>query len=398
MNELIIKSDAIILPSGLWSGYITAKNGKITAITKEPPSVQGEFIDATGLFVSPGFVDIHTHGGGGYDFMDGDALCIKEAAMAHMRHGTTTIVPTSLASDIEDIYRFLDNFHSAKRDLADGPCLLGVHLEGPYFSKAQAGAQDPRYIKDPATDEYKSIVEYGKGAIVRWSAAPELHGAFEMGDFLKSKGILPSIAHSDAEYSEIQEARNHYYSLVTHLYSGMSSIVRRGGYRHLGVVESAYIIEDLDVEVIADGHHLPIELLGMIYKFKGPDRIALVTDSMRAAGMPPGEYILGSMKTGQKIIVEDGVAKLPDKSAFAGSIATADRLVRVIHKQAGVDLVQTVRMMTATPSRILGINNRKGSIAVHMDCDLVLFNDNIEVSAVITQGTVWRANRFDSYR
>ena len=388
MNQLIIKSGAIILPSGLWSGYITAANGKITAITKEPPFVRGEFIDASGLYVSPGFIDIHTHGGGGYDFMDGDAHCIIEAAMAHMRHGTTTIVPTSVAGAPEGIYAFIDNFRKAQRELTGGPCLLGVHLEGPYFSKAQAGAQDPRYIKDPDPDEYKSIVEHGKGAIVRWSSAPERVGALEMGDYLQSKGILPAIAHSDAEYSEIIEARNHHYSLVTHLYSGMSTIVRKGGYRHPGVIESAYIIDDLDVEAIADGHHLPIELLGLIYKSKGPHRIALVTDSMRAAGMPPGEYILGSVKDGQKVIVEGGVAKLFDRSAFAGSVATADRLVRVMHTQVGVDIVNAVKMITATPARILGINNKKGSIAVNMDCDLVLFNDNIDVSTVITGGKI----------
>ena len=387
MSRLTVKSDAIILPSGLYDGYIVAEKGKISAITKELPATKGEYLDATGYYVSPGFIDMHTHGGGGHDFMDGDVNCITEAAMAHMRHGTTTIVPSSVACGLDELCTFLDNFVEAQQVLKDGPCLWGVHLEGPYFNKAQAGAQDPRYIKNPLPSEYESIVTHGKGTIIRWSIAPELDGALEMGDYLAARGILPSIGHSDAEYAEVLAARNHHYTLVTHLYSGMSTIVRKGGYRKLGVIESAYLIDDMDVEIIADGHHLPAELLQFIYKFKGADRIALITDSMRAAGMPDGESILGSLKNGQKVIVEDGVAKLMDRSAFAGSVATADRLVRVMHKQAGVDIVNAIKMLTSTPARILGAK-QKGAIATHKDCDLVVFDSDINIKAVITGGKI----------
>ena len=385
MAQLTIKSDAIILPTGLYAGYVTASDGKITAITKEPPSSKGEYVDATGYYVSPGFVDMHTHGGGGHDFMDGNVTCITEAAMAHMRHGTTTIVPSSVACGLEELYTFIDNFQEAKQTLQDGPCLWGIHLEGPYFNKAQAGAQDPRYITAPIPSEYKGIVAHGKGNIVRWSVAPELEGALEMGDYLAGQGILPSIGHSDAEYDEVIAARNHHYTMVTHLYSGMSTIVRKGGYRKLGVIESAYLIDDMDVEIIADGHHLPIELLQFICKFKSADRIALITDSMRAAGMPDGEAILGSLANGQKVIVEGGVAKMPDRTSFAGSVATADRLVRVMHKQVGLDIVSAIKMMTSTPARMLGAK-QKGEIAAHKDCDLVVFDNDISVKAVIIGG------------
>jgi N-acetylglucosamine-6-phosphate deacetylase len=260
-------------------------------------------------------------------------------------------------------------------------------LEGPYFNKAQAGAQDPQYIKNPDPAEYRHVVEYGKGAIVRWSIAPELDGALEMGDYLAGQGILPSIAHSDADYAEVCAARDHHYTLITHLYSGMSTIVRKRGYRHLGVVESAYLLDDMGVEIIADGHHLPPELLRLIVKCKSMDRITLVTDSMRAAGLPDGDSIIGSRKNGQKVIVEGGVAKLMDRTAFAGSVATADRLIRVMVQQAGVDIVDAVRMMTVNPARILG-TKCKGSLAVRNDCDLVIFDDGIEVKAVITGGVV----------
>ena len=159
---------------------------------------------------------------------------------------------------------------------------------------------------------------------MRWSAAPELKGAIAFARYMKSKGILTSIAHSDAIYEEVVEAFENGYSLVTHLYSGMSGVTRRKAFRYAGVIESAFIIDEIDVEIIADGIHLPPPLLKLVYKIKGADRTALITDAMRAAGMPPGESVLGSLRNGIKVIVEDGVAKLPDRESFAGSVATAD--------------------------------------------------------------------------
>jgi len=170
----------------------------------------------------------------------------------------------------------------------------------------------------------------------------------------------------------------------------MSTIKRRSGFRVSGVIESSFILEDLDVEVIADGCHLPPEILRFVYRVKGPGRIALITDSMRAAGIknPEGVYNLGSNNSGRVAIIEDNVAKLPDRSALAGSIATTDRLVRVMHLEAGVPILDAVRMMTATPARIIGLQRRKGSIAVGMDCDLAVFDDEINIKAVITDGAL----------
>ena len=312
---MILIGKKIITPQGLISGYIEIINGKIAEVN------EGEYIkfkeeniiDAGDLYISPGFIDIHTHGGGGHDFMDGTVDCICQASHKHLEHGTTTIVPTTLTSTIEELFDTIDNFKIAKSVIKHGPNLLGLHLEGPYFSLDQRGAQDPRFIKNPDPDEYKKIIEYANGSIVRWTSAIELDGAMEMGDYLKANGIVASIGHSNAHYHQVAEAFKHGYTLLTHFYSGMSSIVRKGGFRHLGVVESGYIIDDMDIEIIADGCHLPIELLQMIYKLKDKNHIALVTDSMRGAGMPDGESILGSKKNGQTVIIEDGVAKLMDK-------------------------------------------------------------------------------------
>lgn len=171
----------------------------------------------------------------------------------------------------------------------------------------------------------------------------------------------------------------------------MSSVVRRNAFRRAGAVEAAYLLDDMTVEIIADGAHLPEPLLRFVYKFKGPQKTALCTDAMRAAGMPEGESILGSLKNGQKVIVEDGVAKLMDRSAFAGSVATTDRLVRTMVKMANVPICDAVTMMSATPSRIIGAYGRKGSLEAGKDADVVVFDDDVNVKCTIVSGkTIYR--------
>ena len=261
---------------------------------------------------------------------------------------------------------------------------MGVHLEGPYFAMNQRGAQDPKWIRDPNPKEYEYIVSRSN-SIKRWSAAPELKGAISFGKFLKSKDILASIAHTDAIYEEVIEAFENGYTLATHLYSGMSGVTRRNAYRYAGVIESAFIIDEMDVEIIADGIHLPAPLLKLICKIKGPDKIALITDAMRAAAMPPGESVIGNLHTGLKVIVEDGVSKLPDRSAFAGSVATADRLVRTMINIAGVSLTDAIRMITQTPASIMNISDRKGSLTVGKDADIVIFDENISIHTTMVK-------------
>lgn len=221
---------------------------------------------------------------------------------------------------------------------------------------------------------------------------PELEGALEFGRFIKSRGILPSIGHSDAIYEQVLEAYENGFTHITHLYSGMSGVHRRNAYRYAGVIESAYLIDDMTVEMIADGIHLPPCLLQLIYKIKGPSNIALVTDSMRAAGMPEGESILGSLKDGQKVIVEDGVAKLLDRSAFAGSVATTDRLVWTVVYQAGIPLIDAIRMMTITPAEIIGVGSKKGSLVEGKDADIVIFDNDINIKMTIVEGQMVHTN------
>ncbi|MCF0136606.1 MAG: N-acetylglucosamine-6-phosphate deacetylase [Lachnospiraceae bacterium] len=343
-------------------------------------------LDGGGRYVSHGFIDIHTHGGGGHDYMDGTREAYEGAALMHARHGTTGLLPTSLAASMEELLDTLKIYEEVK-DQRAGARFLGLHLEGPYLSHNQAGAQDPRYIRDPDPEEYKLILRECPH-ILRWTIAPERRGALEMGEYLREHGVTPSIGHSDATIYEVKEALRHGFNHITHLYSGCSTIVRKGGYRYPGIVESAYLYDDLTVEVIADGHHLPAELLQSVYKLIGPDRTTMVTDSLRGAGMPEGDSILGSLKNGQRCIIEGGVCKMPDRKAFAGSVATTDRLVRNMIQLAGVPLPVAVDMQTFTAAKIIGCSDKTGVLEKGRKADLILFDDQIHVSMTMVEGNI----------
>lgn len=392
MNQrTIIQNGKVIFPDRIEENIsIVCEKGEIAEVLNSENLIPAEgdvVIDAKGNYISAGFIDIHTHGGGGHDFMDGTVEAFLGAAEKHAQHGTTALLPTTLTSTTEELIKMFAIFKEAKRTNTKGARFLGLHLEGPYFAYNQRGAQDPKYLRNPEPEEYNMIMSQSDD-IVRWSLAPELPGALEFGKVLRDNNILTAVAHSDAIYEEVLEAFDAGFTLATHLYSGMSTITRRNAYRYAGVVEAAYLIDEMDVEIIADGVHLPKSLLQFVYKFKGPDRTALCTDSMRGAGMPDGESILGSLEKGQKVIIEDGVAKLPDRTAFAGSIATTDRLVRTMVELAEVPLIDAVKMMTLTPARIMKIDHRKGSIEKGKDADFVIFDNNIHVSHTIIEGNV----------
>lgn len=374
------------------NGILTIKDGIIIDIGQsvEPfceEDNQAIVINAKGNYISPGFVDIHTHGGGGFDFMDGTPEAFWGAARMHAIHGTTSILPTTLTSSLEELIQVITSFKEAKGKENDGAKLIGLHLEGPYLAKSQAGGQDAQFIRNPNPEEYNRILNLSDD-IKRWTIAPELQGALELAKILHRKGILASIGHSDAEYIQVVQAIEYGFSHITHLYSAMSGVHRKNAYRYLGIIESAFLIDDLTVEIIADGSHLPPELIQLIYKIKGPSRIAMITDSLRGAGMPEGESISGSIKHGQKVIIEDGVAKLPDRSAFAGSVATSDRLVSTVVKKTNIPLIDAVNMMSIVPSRIIGIDNKTGSLEIGKEADVLIFDDDIRINMTMIGGKI----------
>ena len=381
---------ALIYPDRIEQGFVTVEGHKIQAAGTGFPQVNrgDQVFDLRGKYLSPGFVEIHSHGAGGCDFMDGTAEAVITAARTHLQHGTTTLFPTTLAARREEIFNSIDGLRSARHIMTDGPELPGLHMEGPYLNPKQKGAIDERYIRNPRREEYEEFIFYGEGAISRWTLAPELPGAMEFARCLIDHGIVPSMGHTDAEYSQVLEAYHNGISHVTHLYSAMSGMVRKGGFRYPGLIESAFCIDDLTVEVIADGCHLPAEILEMVYRIKGPGKMALTCDSMRCAGQNVKESVLGSLKNGQRVIIEDDVAKMPDRMAFAGSIATDDRLVRVMYRQARVPLWDCVRMMSLTPAAIMGIGDQVGSIMPGKTANLICFDEDIRISAAMVRGNV----------
>jgi N-acetylglucosamine-6-phosphate deacetylase len=404
-RRLILTNGKVITPFRTISrGGLAIENGLISAVfsgTARSADIWGgddlaaecaEIIDVGGRVIAPGFIDIHVHGGGGSDVMDGGPDSILTMAQAHARGGSTSIVPTTTTSSIEDLLGALDSVRLAMEPSgtlpSGGANILGLHLEGPYLSTEQKGAQDPRHIKTPNPVEYGEILDYSKN-ILRMSVAPELPGAMELGSELRRRGILPSIGHTDATYDQMIKAVEFGYSHVTHLFSGMSGVRRVNAYRIAGAIESSLLLDDLTVEIIADGRHLPPSLIQLTFRCKGSDKIALVTDAMRAAGMPDGSYKLGSLKDGQTVIVEDGVAKLPDRSSFAGSVATMSRSVRTATVEAGIPLLDALKMATVTPARIIGVDRSKGVLSPGKDADVVIFaEDDISVWMTIVGGQV----------
>lgn len=391
MERIIFKNARIILPDTILCHHVVSvKNGVIEFISEEIPAgvqtSQTEIVDCEGNYLSPGFIDTHCHGGGGADFMDGTAEDVVTAARAHLKHGTTGICPTTLTCSDEELFCFFDSYEKAKEVREHMPHLLGIHLEGPYFSASQAGAQPPQYLVPPRKDHYMEILRRGGDNIVKWSVAPELPGAMDLGDELAARGILASMGHSDARFEVVEEAMKHGYSQLTHFYSAMSSIIRENGHRKLGMVEAGYLFDQLTIEIIADGIHLPPELLRLIVKCKSHDHICLVTDSMRGADMPDGPSLLGSLAHGVPVIIRDGIANMPTFDSFAGSVATTDRLVRVMIQKAGLPVWDAVKMASLNPASFLGIDKTYGSIEPGKSADLLIFDDDIRISSVYVSG------------
>ena len=389
MATLKITNGTIITGGKSFVGNVVLNDGVIEYVGTENPEVSAgaEVIDAKGLYVAPGFIDMHTHGAGGADFMDGTVEAYLTAAKMHAAHGTTLLYPTTLTSTNEDLYGSFDTYLKAQEQNTDGAQFGGMHLEGPYFNPVFAGAQDPRYLRNPRPEEYLEILDRCP-ALARWSFAPELEGAAEFAAELKKRGIVASIGHTNATFDECDQAHKAGATLMTHFYSCMSTLTRRNARRYAGAVEYGYFQDGIYVEIIADGIHVHENLLKLLLKIKGVDKICLTTDSMRGAGMPEGPSFLGSLADGQEVIIEDGVAKLADRSALAGSVATTDRLVRTMVQIAGCSVADAVLMLTENPAKAMGIADRKGAIKQGMDADIVIFDHNINVRNTIIKGKI----------
>ena len=358
----------------------------ISIAQNDIPVEDAQVIDAKGMYLAPGFIDLHVHGGGHRDFIEGTPEAIRVVTETHARHGTTALL-AGLSSNVDEVLeKAILAVSDAKTMQTNGAQIMGIHLEGPYLSPKQVGAMNPLFLKTPIAAHYEKSLSLTDD-IKRWSAAPELPGSKEFALYASNKGVKLSIAHSNATYEQVQEAFEYGFTHITHLYSATSTITRINAYRYAGIIEAAYLIDGMTAEIIADGRHLPQSLLEFAYKFKGADKLALVTDAIPPAGTDIGIKGGSFRRNGLDFIVEDNVAKTLDRTSFAGSVATTDKLVRNMHTIAKVPLEKAVQMMTETPAKIVGFD-KKGKISEGYDADIVLFDKDINVKMTMVMGKV----------
>jgi len=351
-----------------------------------PDSRSGwRIVDASGLYIAPGFIDVHIHGGAGSDFMDGAASDAQRIAGYHATGGTTSLLATTGADSLGGFMRTMDSVAEAMASGAGGARLLGVHVEGPYFSPAKRGCHLARYIRAPRPDDYMPLLERDE---VRWmTLAPELPGSEGLIRALTERGIVASAGHSEATYPQVEEAVGWGLRHSTHLYNAMSSVTKRGPARIGGLVEASLLLDGMTTELIADGHHVPDELMRLAVRCKGVDGVLIVTDAQRAAGMPDGEYEFGRRGEGVPFVVRNGVAMMPDASGYASSTIRMIDAVRVAHERIGVGIAEAVRMASHNPARRLGLEVELGSLEPGKRADAVLFSPEWEVVQTLVDGS-----------
>lgn len=386
--RLKIVHGRVFAPENMGERAVLIENGRILDVAEHVGGFEDcETLDAMGMYVVPGFIDIHVHGGGGRCCMEGTPQSVLDMASAHAQYGTTTILPTAWTAPIAQIERTIDAVHEAS-EMSGPSTIAGIHLEGPFLSAEQAGAQAPEALKAPAEADWRNLLDRWKG-IRMVGAAPELPGALELGDWLAGRGITASIAHSNAFEPEMRRAVEHGFSDVTHLYSGCSTFIRRNGFRVPGVVECALAWDELTVQVIADGCHLPDVMLQLIWRAKGTENMTLITDGLDCSGCELREGQSYIQQNGMEVVYEDGVMKLASRQAFAGSVATADRLLRTAAR-AGIPWTEALKMLTVNPAKRIGLQRAKGRLRAGYDADLVLLDDALQVAGCIARGKVNR--------
>lgn len=371
----------ILTPGGwLKDGSILLCDDRIVEVTNSDLAVIGaKVVDARGMYIVPGFVAMNIHGAAGHDFKEGTEEAFRKAVAAHQRYGATTIFPTISSSPFSTIRQCAEVCERLMTE--PGSPILGLHIEGPYLNPKMAGAMFSDVVKNPDPEEYRSLIEETK-CVRRWDASPELPGAMAFARYLKEKGILVSITHTEAEFDLIREAYNTGFSHVAHFYNAMPGFHKRREYKYEGTVESVYLMDGMTVEVIADGRHLPSTILRLVYKLKGVECTCLVTDALAYAAND------GKQPDDSRIVIDNGVCKLADHSALVGSIATSDQLIRTMVEKAKLPLEDAIRMASETPARLMGVYDRVGSLQKGKDADVLIIDRKLNVRQVWCKGQV----------
>lgn len=374
---MLIKNCNIIYLDKIELGSVLIEDGKIKEINPKD-TISTNVIDANGLYLSPGFIDVHIHGAGGYDTMDGTIDAINKISKVICKHGTTSFLPTTMTVSINQINKALLAIKYCKLNGTDGANCLGAHIEGPFISPKAIGAQNPAFLLNPTLDNYHSIVKNAEDSVVSITIAPELPGALDLIKHLSTQGIKCSIGHTNCTYQEALDGIKCGCCHSTHLFNGMSAF----NHREPGAV-GAIFDSNISTETISDGIHISYPALRIAYKLKGSDNVLLITDAMMACDMPDGLYSLG----GQDVVVSNGAARLTTGS-LAGSVLTLDKAIRNVYKNINLPLYEIVKMATFNSAKFCGVQNKKGLIKENYDADLVLFDKDINIKKVLIKGKV----------
>ena len=390
MSAFVFQNGTVILPDRLIDRQqVRIDSDRITAIGEHVDRSGAEIVDLNGGYLSPGFVELHVHGGAGADFMDGTAEAFQTVCRAHSRHGTTSLLPTTTVARHDQHLAFFELCRRFKREGTGGARVIGAHFYGPYFNYDARGAHPGAHVRNPDPSEYEQYLEYAD-CLTTATVAPELPGAEGFVRACHTRGVRCNAGHTFATFAQMESAREWGVRHIDHLFCAMSDRARlrlsqtypmRGG-----VMEATLFFDDLTTEVIADGKHLQRELLLLAYKIKGPDRLALVSDCNRALDMPDGPYLIGPSDGGEPMFKVDGVGVMPDGKALASSVVGQDHCVRTFHQLTGVALAEVIRMATLTPARIAGVDDKLGSIEVGKLADLLVLDSDLQIRQVHLAG------------
>jgi N-acetylglucosamine-6-phosphate deacetylase len=373
-GRVALAGGRVILPDRVAGGVaVVVEGGKIAGIAAAGDlGADIEIVDVGGRYVAPGLIDIHTHGARGHTFNEPTAEAFAAIAAANAAAGVTALLATIATDALPNLCASLAFCGEWMRQPRPGAQVLGAHLEGPYFSMAQRGAQDPAHIRNP--DDGSADLLLVHHPIMRiMSLAPELPGALELTERVAALGIVPAAGHSDARDEQVRAAMGRGLHHTIHIWSGQSTTVREGPWRRPGLLEATLVFDGLTAELIADNRHLPPTLMRLAYKCLGPDRLCAISDATSGAGLPEGaRFRMGGMEYD----VHDGVGMLLDRSAFAGSTTLLGQMVPILRDEAGVPLPEAVRMASLTPARVIGVDNRKGSLAPGKDADIAIFEED----------------------
>ncbi|MFM8274923.1 MAG: N-acetylglucosamine-6-phosphate deacetylase [Gemmata sp.] len=386
MPVTVLANATLVLPDRLVPGAgVAFENGRIV----EVGTLRGG-TDLGGAYLAPGFVDLHVHGGNGADFMDGTAEAFRTVCRCHAKHGTTSLTPTSTVATGPQYDRFLALCEQLYGDVPGGARVVGSHFYGPYFARPARGCHPDQEFLTPDEANAARFTKLAERMPLVVTVAPEVANAEWLVRTYGPKGVRFNAGHSHATFSQVEAAVSWGVRHVDHLFCAMSDRARlrqsqtypmRGG-----VLEATLFFDELTTEVIADGKHLSPELLRLAYKAKGPDRLALVTDSMRAVDLPDGEYWFGAAGSGEKVLKKDGVGVTLDGTALASCVMGMDHCVRTMHFAAGVPLPEAVRMASLTPARILGAGEEIGSLVAGKRADFVVLDGALNVRRVYVGG------------